>query len=102
MKPITALVHWLLDGYGCSRFRPWIVKSGTSREFLMALTAEEVAGCLQSGADPNERNDDGNTPLHWAAAYNENPAVIVALVEAGRGSQSAGQGRQYAGALGGG
>ena len=38
---------------------------------------------LAAGADLKKRNDAGYRPLHWAAAFNENPAVIEALLDAG-------------------
>ena len=38
---------------------------------------------LEAGANINERNERGNTPLHWAAMNNPNPAIIIALLEAG-------------------
>ena len=38
---------------------------------------------MDAGADLEERDKGGLTPLHWAAGSNENPAVITALVDAG-------------------
>jgi ankyrin repeat protein len=38
---------------------------------------------LDAGADVNVRVDDGSTPLHTAATYNENPEVITVLLDAG-------------------
>ena len=47
-------------------------------------TASEVKTALAAGADPNNaRRDDGDTPLHLAAIWNDNPSVIKALLEAG-------------------
>ena len=55
-------------------------------------TASEVKVALAAGADPNNaRNEDGDTPLHWAAVTNNsnpsvnnsNPSVIAALIEGG-------------------
>lgn len=46
-------------------------------------TASEVKAALSAGADPNVKDGEGWTPLHWAAQHNDAPAVIVALVEAG-------------------
>ena len=46
-------------------------------------TACEVKAALAAGADPNARNEIGNTPLHYAATGNNNPSVIVAFIEAG-------------------
>ena len=47
-------------------------------------TASEVKAALAAGADPNNaRRDDGDTPLHLAAIWNDNPSVIAALLEGG-------------------
>ena len=37
----------------------------------------------RSGANPKTGNKHGETPLHWAAAFSPNPAVIAALLDAG-------------------
>ena len=42
-----------------------------------------MTSCLASGADPKTGDKHGDTPLHWAAAVNKNPAVIAALLDAG-------------------
>ena len=42
----------------------------------------------RSGADVEGRDDDGRTPLHVAAAFNDNPAVLDALVAAGADVES--------------
>ena len=42
-----------------------------------------MTDCLASGADIKARDEDGETPLHRAARFNENPAVIAALLDAG-------------------
>ena len=54
-----------------------------SRIFFRATTPEGVKMCLRAGAEPNVRDRYGNTPLHRAAAYSKNPAVIAALIDAG-------------------
>ena len=73
---------------GCDR---WI-----TRVFFSFATAETVRGCLQAGLHVNARSrhwdrrrptgsqlDDESTPLHAAAGWSRDPAVISLLVEAG-------------------
>ena len=44
----------------------------------------ETAGPADvAGIDVDAQGEFGETPLHWAAASNENPAVIGRLLEAG-------------------
>ncbi len=52
-----------------------------TEEFFKTATVEEVTGCLQTGADPNTRTKEGNTPLH--AAVHLNPSLLTPLIEAG-------------------
>ena len=54
-----------------------------SSKYFRVAGVEHVAACLASGADPKTGDKHGNTPLHWAAAFNKNPAVIAALLDAG-------------------
>ena len=42
-----------------------------------------VTVLLAAGAEVDARDLNGETPLHWAAGRNRNPAVIAELVEAG-------------------
>tara|TARA_R110000744_G_scaffold120008_1_gene223671 strand:+ start:1263 stop:1610 length:348 start_codon:yes stop_codon:yes gene_type:complete len=57
--------------------------SEVSKPFWEAASVDTVSDCLMSGADLNARAENGFTPLHWAALYNENPEVIIALLDAG-------------------
>ena len=52
-------------------------------EFFKAANVADVDRCLEAGADLNARTGNGSTPLHYAAANNDNPAVVAALVEVG-------------------
>ena len=63
------------DPTGCDRWN--------TRTFFHFATTEVVAGCLESGADVNARSRDGSTPLHFAAAWASDPAVVALLVQAG-------------------
>ena len=65
------------------------------RAFAQACTAEEMTetlealkACLAFGADPNEPDASGRTPLHWAG-QREDPGIAAALVEAGADSATA-------------
>lgn len=54
----------------------------TKRNFL-AATPEGVTACLEAGSNPRENDAAGVTPLHRAAKYSQNPAVIQVLMDAG-------------------
>ena len=55
----------------------------TSLDFFGTTDVAGVERCLMAGADPNAQDGDGKTPLHRAAHWNENSAVIAALLKAG-------------------
>ena len=63
-----------------------------TKEFFQAATVEDVTTCLDDGADPNIRGKYSMRPVHWAAAYNNNPDVIKALVAAGADLSKHGKG----------
>ena len=63
-----------------------------SKEFFIQATAQDVERCLQAGAGLDVRDEDGATPLHWAA-FNANPDVITRLAAAGIDLEARGPGR---------
>ena len=52
-------------------------------EFWKKATVKDVKQAVSKGADVNVKDRNGWTPLHWAAAFNQNPEVITTLVELG-------------------
>ena len=52
-------------------------------EFWKSATPKDLRSELAKGFDLQARNEDGETLLHYAAFYNENPAVIATLLKAG-------------------
>ena len=53
-----------------------------SSKYFQVAGVEDVAACLASGADIKARDEDGRSPLHYAAWSNKKPAVITALLDA--------------------
>jgi len=60
-----------------------IESSWNSIAFFEKATLKTVQKRLESGADATARDEWGFTPLHFAAAFNDDPDVISALVDAG-------------------
>ena len=52
-----------------------------TRTFWKTATVQAVTSCLATSS-PNDRDEFGWTPLHWAAR-NSTPAIITALLAAG-------------------
>lgn len=48
-----------------------------------SVTVEEVKAWIATGADLAQIDEQGWTPLHWAARTVKDPAIIQALVKAG-------------------
>ena len=63
------------QGSACNRWN--------TREFFGTATANDVAAFLAVGADPNDRDEHGSTPLHWSALVSEDPQVLTLLLKAG-------------------
>ena len=79
---LAAPVHAQAD---CADWPAAVSKPSTNslRPFFEAAEASDVVRCLQAGADPNARDEDGETPLHAAAENIANPSVIAVLLDAG-------------------
>ena len=60
-------------------------------EYFQEATVESVTACLEAGADPMARGKWQETPLHRAAKYNKNPAVIETLLKAGADPMARGE-----------
>lgn len=85
MKRIRGLFRWAflltltyVPSLGASQCDDWGKPS-----FFDHASASLVATCLEEGASIRLRTDDGQTPLHLAAAYSSDPEVIHLLVSAG-------------------
>ena len=52
-------------------------------DLAKAGSVKQVQEAINQGADLNKRDNDGRTPLMWAAARNPNPEVITVLLKAG-------------------
>ena len=59
-----------------------------TEEYFLTATVESVMTCLATSADVESRDDSGDTPLHFAAGFSDNPAVIDVLVAAGADVES--------------
>jgi uncharacterized protein len=69
-----------------AKLRGTAVLAALSPDFLERVkyaTLQETQAAIDSGADMEARNDDGATPLMIASAYNQDPAVVAALIKAG-------------------
>ena len=58
-------------------------KAGNLRGFFESATAEDIARCLEAGADIGVRDDRNRTPLHWASRHAEDADVLAVLLAAG-------------------
>ena len=54
-----------------------------TKRFFWTATIQDTRACLDAGANPNARFEDGSTPLHRAAMSNEDSAVVQELLAAG-------------------
>ena len=54
-----------------------------TQEFFKSTALEEVTACLEAGAWANARSESGWIPLHRAAGFSTDPAIVTVLLEAG-------------------
>ncbi|MYJ94635.1 MAG: hypothetical protein F4053_03295 [Proteobacteria bacterium] len=85
-----APTHVAADSSQSGNCPAWYSDDSEVREtFWSYATPEHVLGCLDAGADLHARDGEfGATPLHWAAAFTQNLAVVTALLDAGAESDS--------------
>ena len=60
----------------------------STRDYFKVATLQDVNACLEAGSNPVIRDYWGFSPLHWAAAYNSDPAVVQALIDEGADPQA--------------
>jgi cytohesin len=51
--------------------------------FFRTATPAQVAACVEAGESLSARDSDGETPLHLAGSFSDDPAVIRVLLDAG-------------------
>ncbi len=77
---------WIAQGWD-SDFEERNGKEDAGRLHFLAMrpsaTAAEIQGLLAKGFSLSARTREGATPLHYAARYNDNPAVLRTLIRLG-------------------
>ena len=68
---------------GCSAVSDTACAELCDIERMKQATVEDVLAFIRRGADLAARDPKRHIPLHIAAGYNENPAVVEVLIEAG-------------------
>lgn len=83
MKPIISLVVATVAVVFVAPVQAQInCDNWNTGDFFNAIEISDVTRCLQAGADPNARDENGLTPLHFAARYGTTEAVPI-LLDAG-------------------
>lgn len=78
---LTALVFF--TGFGKPMHADRSCTGWMTEAFFSAAKVQDIRNCLESGANLAERDDEGRTPLHLAAATAQNAAVVAELLRAG-------------------
>lgn len=79
----AALVLWFVGCMGAASAAEVSCDDWNTESFFRRAGVGDIARCLKAGARLNVRDKSWNRPLHYAAKYNGNPAVITTLVKAG-------------------
>ena len=60
----------------------YMVDNQDKADFFASLTFDDVTATLAAGSDPNERDEDKVTPLHWIPDYSscDFPGLIFSIV----------------------
>lgn len=82
LKPFRVAVVLVMFGPGAA-FAQADCEDWNTKAFFEAATARDVQACLDGGADIGARSQAEITPLHYAAAWNGSPKIVVALLDAG-------------------
>ncbi len=94
MPLLTGLFRAFLTGF-CLSLMAWMGAASdaaaevscddwNTQTFFMGADETDISRCLKAGADPISRSIfNGDAPLHTAAAFSKNPAVVAALIKAG-------------------
>ena len=83
---LTGFCLWLMAWTGAApaMAADVLCDDWNTQKFFERADGADVARCVKAGEDPVSRSVfSGDAPLHNAAAYGANPAVIAALVKAG-------------------
>ena len=73
----AGLMCGMVSGHAALSCSDW-----PNKDFFQAASVEDVRDCLANGASVGSRDENGRTPLHWAAASRD-VAVILELLTAG-------------------
>ena len=73
----------LLAAAGSATAAPLECANWRKMDFFDRADAALIRECLAAGADPNARNEAGDTPLFEAATSAADPAPLRALIDAG-------------------